>query len=91
MAHREDDKFILYPLYFDNSLSRNDGRRVSLDSSIEKPTIEQIAKAAESLGLHPILERDFSHPSRHWKQDGRILVDKKNSKEKILQQIAQRL
>lgn len=91
MAHRKDDKYILYPLYFDNSISRKKGRRITLESSLEKPTIEQIAKAAQSLGLHPILERDFSHPSRHWKQDGRVLVDKKDSKEKILQQIAQRL
>jgi signal recognition particle subunit SRP19 len=90
MAHRSDDKYILYPLYFDDSRSRKQGRRVSLDDCIEKPSIEQIAKAAQSLGLHPILEKDACHPSHHWKQDGRVLVDKKDSKEKTLQLIAQR-
>ena len=91
MAHREDDKYILYPLYFDNSASRKQGRRILIDACVEKPTAEQIAQAAQSLGLHPVLEKESSHPSRHWKQDGRVLVDKKGSKESILWQIANRL
>jgi len=91
MAHREDDKYILYPLYFDNSASRKQGRRILIDACVEKPTAEQIAKAAQSLGLHPVLEKESSHPSRHWKQEGRVLVDKKDSKESILWQIANRL
>jgi len=91
MGYREDNRYVLYPLYFDNSLSRNAGRRLPLKSCVEKPTAEQIAKAAQSLGIHPLLQKDASHPSRHWKRDGRVLVDKKGSKQEVLLQISQRL
>ncbi len=91
MGYRSDDKYTLYPLYFDKSLSRNAGRRLPLNCCIEKPTIEQIAKAAQSLGIHPTLQKLSSHPSLHWKHDGRLLVDKKGSKQKILLQISQRM
>ena len=57
----------------------------------EKPTIEAIFKAAKSLKLNPKLEKDCAYPSTHWKKQGRILVDKKESKGKLLKQIANRM
>ncbi len=90
MGFRSDDKFVIYPLYFDSSVSRRMGRRVSKRNAIDKPTIELIGKAANSLSLHPVLEKDFAHPVFHWKKNGRVLVDKKGSKEDILSQIANR-
>ena len=53
--------------------------------------IEDIEKAAKSLGLNPVLEKEISYPSKHWKKDGRILVDKNNSKGKIIRQLADKL
>ena len=88
MGYREDDKYIIYPLYFDETISRKNGRRIPKDLAIEKPTIEDIAKAAKSLNLHPIVEKDSSHSSRHWKKEGRILIDKKEAKQSLLHQIA---
>jgi len=91
MGYRSDDKYILYPLYFDSTITRNDGRRLSQKECIEKPTVEQIAKAAQSLGLHPVVQKNNSHPSHSWKQDGRVLVDKRESKQKLLRLISRRL
>ncbi len=91
MGFRSDDKFIIYPLYFDKSCSRSMGRRVPKKDAVDKPTVESLSKAAKSLGLHPVLEKDVAHPSVHWKQHGRLLVDKTKSKETILKQIAKRL
>jgi len=91
MGYRSDDKFILYPLYFDSTLSRKAGRRLPMDACIEKPSVEQIAKAAQSLGIHPVLQKSSSHPSVHWKHDGRVLVDRKGSKQTVLIQISKRL
>jgi signal recognition particle subunit SEC65 len=47
-----------------------------------------VAKAAKSLHLHPHVEKDKSHPSRHWKNEGRVLVEKKEAKTKLLKQLA---
>ena len=91
MVSRGEDKYVIYPIYFDKSVSRIDGRKVAKKYAVEKPSIENISKAAKSLGLNPVLEKDSAHSSRHWKKEGRILVDKKSSKSKLLVQIANRI
>ena len=91
MVSRGEDKYVVWSIYFDKSVSRLAGRKVSKKYAVDKPDIEAIAKAAKSLGLNPVLEKDISYPSRHWKREGRVLVDKKDSKSKILKQIANRL
>ena len=91
MVSRGEDKYVIWPIYFDKSTSKLSGRKVSKKIAVEKPNIESIAKAAKSLGLNPVLEKNCAYPSRHWKKEGRILVDKKSSKSKLLLQIANRI
>lgn len=91
MVSKDEDKYVVWPIYFDKSLSKLKGRKVSIKYAVDKPTSENIAKAAKSLGLNPILEKDAAHPSRYWRKEGRILIDKKDSKIKLLRQIANRL
>jgi len=91
MVSRGEEKYVIYPIYFDKSVSRLSGRKVCKKYAVEKPNIEDIAKAAKSLGLNPVVEKDSSHPSMPWKKNGRVLVDKKDKKSKLLKQIASRL
>jgi signal recognition particle subunit SRP19 len=91
MVSRNEPKYILYPLYFDSALSRLKGRKIGRKYAAEKPTVEMIAKAAGSLGLRPILEKDHAHPSTPWRKEGRVVIDKKGPKTKLLLQIANRL
>ena len=91
MVSRGEDKYVVWPIYFDISVSRLAGRKVSKKHAIEKPNIEDIAKAAKSLKLNPVIEKDCYHPSRNWRKDGRVLIDKKDLKSKLLRQIASRL
>ena len=91
MVSRGEDKYVIWPIYFDKSVSRLNGRKVAKKHAVEKPSIEEISKAAKSLGLNPVLEKNCAHPSKHWKREGRVLVDKKDSKSKVLVQIANRL
>ena len=88
MGYREDNQYMIYPLYFDKNCTRKEGRRLSLKDAVEKPSIEDIAKAAKSLGYNPTVEREIAHPSRNWKKEGRILINKKHSKQQILSQIS---
>ncbi|MBS3748394.1 MAG: signal recognition particle protein Srp19 [Candidatus Thermoplasmatota archaeon] len=87
MSYRSDNKFVIYPLYFDKMVSRNIGRRLPKKQCLEKPTITELSKAAKAAGLSPSLEKGKSHPARPWKKEGRILVDKKGSKQEILHQL----
>ena len=91
MVSRGEEKYVIWPIYFDKSLSRINGRKVSKKHAVEKPSVELIIKAAKSLGLNPTLEKDKAYPSRHWRNEGRVLVDKKESKRKILVKIANSL
>jgi signal recognition particle subunit SRP19 len=91
MVSRGDDKYVVWPIYFDKSVSRLSGRKISKKNAVDKPSIEAISKAAKSLGLNPILEKNSSYPSKHWKKEGRILIDKKDTKNKLLVKIANRL
>ncbi len=91
MVSRGEEKYVIYPIYFDKSVSRLAGRKLSKKYAVEKPNIEDIAKAARSLGLNPVLEKDRAHPSTPWKKNGRLLIDKKDKKSKLLRQIASRL
>jgi len=91
MVSRGEDKYVVWPIYFDKSASRLAGRKVYKKQAVEKPNVEAISKAAKSLGLNPVLEKNCAHPSRHWKKEGRVLIDKKDSKSKLLTKIANRL
>ncbi len=91
MVSKGEDKYVVWPIYFDKSISRLAGRKVSKKHAVEKPTAENISKAAKSLGFNPILEKECAHPSKNWKKDGRVLIDKKDSKSKLLVKIANRL
>ena len=91
MVSRGEDKYVIWPIYFDKLVSRFAGRKVSIKNAVEKPSIEAIVNAAKSLGLNPILEKDCAYPSKHWKKEGRVLIDKKDSKNILLLKIASRL
>ena len=91
MVSRGEEKFVVWPIYFDKSVSRLSGRKVAKKNAVEKPSAEAIVKAAKSLGLNPIFEKEAAYPSKHWKKEGRILIDKKDTKSKLLNQIANRL
>lgn len=91
MVSRGEEKYVVWPIYFDKSVSRLSGRKVPKKNAVDKPNIENIAKAAKSLGLNPVIENNSNYPSRYWKKEGRILIDKKDSKPKLLRQISNRL
>lgn len=88
MVSRGEEKYVVYPIYFDKTVSRIKGRRVPLKYAVEKPSIDDILKATKSIGLNPIIEKESYHSSRPWRQEGRILIEKKDSKNKLLIQIA---
>lgn len=91
MVSRGEDKYVIYPIYFDSTVSRLNGRKVPKKHAVEKPDIDNIAKVAKSLGLNPIIEKDMGYSSTPWRKEGRVLVDKKDPKSKTLVQIAKKL
>jgi signal recognition particle subunit SRP19 len=85
------DKIVIWPVYFDSSKTRNEGRMVSAEIAVANPTVDDIMTAALKAGIKPEMEREKKHPSTWYSDTGRILVPKAGSKTSILKRIAKNL
>ncbi|ETS06625.1 signal recognition particle, SRP19 subunit [Trichoderma reesei RUT C-30] len=63
----------LYPVYFDASRSRAEGRRVSAALAVKNPLAREIANACSRLRLQTLLEPEKIHP-KDWANPGRVKV-----------------
>lgn len=84
------EKIVIYPQYIDGRKKRSEGRRLSLKYTVPNPRVEEIVKAAEELGLNPVIE-DAKYPREWWSSDKRIVVDKKGSKLNTLKMISSKI
>ena len=88
LVSKKDNKIVLWPEYFDKSISKSRGRRVPLKLATNTPTTDEIAKAAKRLKLNPKIEAKKSYPGRWSRQAGRVLVSSKIKKTKIIRRVA---
>jgi len=88
---RGKGKLRVWPVYFDASYSRGEGRRVPRSKAVRDPKAEDIEKAARRLGLNPILESAATYSKQPWRPIGVVLVDKRGSKTRIINDIAEEL
>jgi signal recognition particle subunit SRP19 len=84
-------KLRIWPVYFDASYSRGEGRRVPRAKALKDPKAEEVEEAARRLGLNPILEPAARYSKHPWRPVGVVLVDKKGSKTQIINDIAEEL
>ncbi len=88
---RSKGKQIIWPAYFDASLSREEGRRVPKNLASRTPNTEDIVKAALAAGLKAELQPGSAHPRTPHLRSGYVLVEAKASKGEIIKAIASRL
>ncbi|MBX5327713.1 MAG: signal recognition particle subunit SRP19/SEC65 family protein [Candidatus Bathyarchaeia archaeon] len=88
---RKQERFIIWPAYFDQSRTRSEGRKISKNIALPAPKLEELQKVAERLGLSPEIVAEASHPAAHWLKTGAIMVSKKGSKLQILRKMAKEL
>jgi len=88
---RKQNKIVLWPVYFDSTKTRLEGRKVSKSLATPSPKLEEIRKAVERAGLQPEIVADAAHPSIPWQKTGLLVISRKGSKAKILQDIAKEL
>jgi signal recognition particle subunit SRP19 len=88
---RKLDKAIIWPIYFDITKTRKQGRRVPKNTAVQSPKIDEIKQAADKLGLQNEVKVEAHFPKTHWAKSGMLLVEKKEAKEKIIQKLAKQL
>lgn len=65
---------VIYPLYFDKSRTRTEGRRVSQKLAVENPLAETIMHACRELRIRTVFEAHKTHP-KDWANPGRVRVE----------------
>jgi signal recognition particle subunit SEC65 len=85
---RSKNNIILWPIYFDVAVSWGRGRRVSKELAIRAPKTEDVVKAAVAAGFKAELQPGAAHPSLPWVKTGYVLIESKESKEKVIRLIA---
>ncbi|KAI5466951.1 signal recognition particle, SRP19 subunit [Mariannaea sp. PMI_226] len=68
----------LYPVYFDATRSRAEGRRVPAELAVKNPLAREIANACSRLQLPTLLEPEKVHP-KDWANPGRVKVGLKKT------------
>ena len=81
---------ILYPCYFDSSLGRSSGRRVSASLAVKGATLQDLERALKRERV-PFRAEKNSHPAHWHKKEGRLIVRWEGSKEELLKRVAKAL
>lgn len=66
----------LYPVYFDATRTRAEGRRVPTELAVTNPLAREIVNACRDLRLQTVFEPDKTHP-KDWANPGRVKVQLK--------------
>lgn len=88
---RKRDKIVLWPVYFDSTRTRLEGRRIPKRLAVSSPKLDEIRKAVERSGLHPETVPDAAYPYAPWRKVGFVVVAKEGSKTQIVQRVAKEL
>ncbi|KAI0518357.1 signal recognition particle, SRP19 subunit [Xylaria bambusicola] len=73
------DYQMLYPVYFDATRTRAEGRRVPANLAVKNPLAREIANACAALRLSPVFEAHRTHP-KDWANPGRVRVALKEAR-----------
>jgi len=90
MAKGAKGECILYPCYFNASLSRKEGRRVPLPLGAKGPVLTDIERALKLSNVKYRIE-DHHHPAYWMRREGRVVAIWHESKEALIKKVAKRL
>ena len=88
---RKQDKIIIWPAYFDLTKTRKEGRRVPKSLAVQHPKILEVQEAAQKMRLDLEVVADKGYSKTPWSKTGMLLIEKKGSKEQIINRIAKQL
>ncbi|MCQ1538569.1 signal recognition particle protein Srp19 [Methanocalculus taiwanensis] len=82
---------ILYPCYFNPSLTRAEGRRINTTYALKAPKIQEIERAARQVGATNTEIEPHSHPAHWFRREGRLVLDWNGSKESLIKKVSRKL
>ena len=89
---RKQNKIVVWPVYFDSTKARGQGRKIPKKYAVPNPKLDEICKALDKLKLKYEVVADAAYPKMPWRRTGVIYVEKiKKPKLEILKLIGQKL
>ncbi len=88
---RKQNKVVLWPIYFDSTKTRGDGRKIPKSLAVPSPKITELKEAVEKLGFVCELVANASYPKTPWLKTGMLLVAREEAKNQLLKKIARQL
>jgi len=85
------NEIVLWPIYFDSTKTRSEGRKVPKRLGTSLPTLGMIENTLKRLRLSYKSVPDAAYPYFPWIKNGSILVEKRKAKNKILKDVAKEL
>ncbi|MHA1953736.1 MAG: signal recognition particle subunit SRP19/SEC65 family protein [Candidatus Heimdallarchaeaceae archaeon] len=87
---RRKKYFVLYPEYFNKSLTRKQGRILPKNKAVENCTLSKIVYACKHLELDFEVEKDKKYSKSWWASDGRVIVNPEgiDSKTDLIRRVA---
>lgn len=91
MHMQKKNKIILWPVYFDSTKTRTEGRKIPKSYAVQSPRIEELEKAVQRLGLQYQTVTNTAHSREPWRKTGSLIISKEGSKTQIMRRIAKML
>ena len=89
---KDYEHVVIWLDYFNKTLPRNKGRRLSKEKCVFDPSLKVLIDAANAAGLQPNeTEEQVRFPKRPYVRSGYIVLPKTEKKSAILEKISQKL
>jgi signal recognition particle subunit SRP19 len=88
---RKKEEIVIWPIYFDSTLSRAKGRKIPKKLGKHSPTFEMVEKTLNKLKIPYESYPKAVFPRLPWKKMGFFLIKKTKSKNEIIKDIAREL
>jgi len=88
---RERDRLILWPVYFDSTKTRSQGRRLPKRLAVPTPKLSDIKTSVEKIGFRCDAVIEVAYPRSPWRKTGYISVHKKGPKNNLIKRVSENL
>ena len=89
---KDYEHVVIWLDYFNKTLPRKKGRRLSKEKCIFDPSLKELIDAAKAADLEPTETEDqVRFPKRPYVRSGYIVVEKKSTKSSIMNKISEKL
>ncbi len=89
---KDYEHIVVWLDYFNKTLPKKMGRKVSREKSVFDPSLKELIDAAKAAGLQPSETNDqVRYPRRPFVRSGYIVLPKEQSKSKIISLISEKL